>query len=103
MVMLSNSPVVHSDREILGGTLASVGTRVPVQSLFDCLEAGETLDELGRLACALGVGRGLHRDQSGNAFTQATTASTEAHHFLSVSRVTVCSTPVASRYTASPR
>ena len=39
------SQVVHSVREILGGTPVFVGTRVPVQSLFDYLEGGETLDE----------------------------------------------------------
>lgn len=37
--------VVHSDPEILGGTPVFVGTRVPVQSLFDYIEGGETLDE----------------------------------------------------------
>ena len=36
--------IVHSDPEILGGTPVFVGTRVPVQSLFDYLEGGETLD-----------------------------------------------------------
>jgi uncharacterized protein (DUF433 family) len=36
---------VHSDPEILGGTPVFVGTRVPVQSLFDYLEGGETVDE----------------------------------------------------------
>lgn len=36
--------VVHSDPKILGGTPVFVGTRVPVQVLFDCLEAGDTLD-----------------------------------------------------------
>ena len=36
---------VHSDSEILGGTPVFVGTRVPVRSLFDFLEGGETLDE----------------------------------------------------------
>ena len=43
--MLSKSAVVHSDPEVLGGTPVFVGTRVPVQSLFDYLEGGETLDE----------------------------------------------------------
>jgi uncharacterized protein (DUF433 family) len=43
--MLSISAVVHSDPEILGGTPVFVGTRVPIQSLFDYLEGGETLDE----------------------------------------------------------
>ncbi len=37
--------VVHSDPEILGGTPVFAGTRVPVQSLFDYLEGGETVDE----------------------------------------------------------
>jgi uncharacterized protein (DUF433 family) len=40
-----NLQVVHSDPGILGGTPVFVGTRVPVRSLFDYLEAGETLDE----------------------------------------------------------
>ena len=40
--------VVHSDPEILGGTPVFVGTRVPVQSLFDYLESGETVDEFLR-------------------------------------------------------
>ncbi len=40
--------VVHSDPEILGGTPVFVGTRVPVQSLFDYLEGGETVDEFLR-------------------------------------------------------
>ena len=42
--MKTTAQVVHSDPEILGGTPVFVGTRVPVQSLFDYLEAGETLD-----------------------------------------------------------
>lgn len=46
--MSRNSPVVHSDPEILGGTPVFVGTRVPIQSLFDYLEAGDTLDEFLR-------------------------------------------------------
>ena len=37
-------PVTHSDPEILGGTRVFAGTRVPVQTLIDYLEAGETLD-----------------------------------------------------------
>lgn len=40
--------VVHSDPEVLGGTPVFVGTRVPVQSLFDYLQGGETLDEFLR-------------------------------------------------------
>ena len=37
--------VIHSDSDILGGTPVFVGTRVPVQNLIDCLEAGDSLDE----------------------------------------------------------
>ena len=40
--------VVHSDPEVLGGTPVFVGTRVPVQSLFDYLQGGETVDEFLR-------------------------------------------------------
>ncbi len=37
--------VIHSDRDILGGTIVFVGTRVPVRSLFDHLEAGESIED----------------------------------------------------------
>lgn len=37
--------VVHTDPEIMGGTPVFVGARVPVQSLFDYLEAGDSLEE----------------------------------------------------------
>ena len=40
--------IAHSDPEILGGTPVFIGTRVPIQSLFDYLEGGETLDEFLR-------------------------------------------------------
>ena len=36
--------IVHSDREILGGTLVFVGTRVPVQGLFDHLKGGDSIE-----------------------------------------------------------
>lgn len=39
----TSDPVIHSDPEILGGTPVFVGTRVPAQSLFDYLEAGDSL------------------------------------------------------------
>jgi uncharacterized protein (DUF433 family) len=39
----TSEPIIHSDPEILGGTPVFVGTRVPAQSLFDYLEAGESL------------------------------------------------------------
>ena len=37
--------VVHSDPEILGGVPVFIGTRVPVQNLFDYLEAGDRIDD----------------------------------------------------------
>ena len=46
--MTQLSQVVRSDPEILGGTPVFVGTRVPVQSFFDYLEGGETLDDFLR-------------------------------------------------------
>src|SRR6267378_2483034 len=46
--MATRTLVVHSDPDILGGTPVFVGTRVPVQTLFDYLEGGETLDEFLR-------------------------------------------------------
>ena len=36
---------IHSDPEIMGGTPVFVGTRVPLQTLLDYLEAGDPLDE----------------------------------------------------------
>jgi len=35
----------HTDPKILGGEPVFVGTRVPIQSLFDHLEAGESIGE----------------------------------------------------------
>lgn len=37
--------VLHCDPEILGGTPVFVGTRVPVQSFFDHLEAGDSIED----------------------------------------------------------
>ena len=42
---MSHQSVVVSDPEILGGTPCFRGTRVPVDSLIDYLEAGDSLDE----------------------------------------------------------
>jgi uncharacterized protein (DUF433 family) len=47
-VMFDETLVVHSDPEILSGTPVFVGTRVPVRSLFDYIEGGDTLDEFLR-------------------------------------------------------
>ena len=38
------SKVVHSDPEILGGTPVFIGTRVPVKTLFDHLEGGDSIE-----------------------------------------------------------
>ena len=38
-------PVVSRDPEVLGGTPVFSGTRVPVQTLLDYIEAGETIDD----------------------------------------------------------
>ena len=37
--------IVNSDPEILGGTPVFSGTRVPIRSLFDHLEAGDSIDD----------------------------------------------------------
>ncbi len=37
--------VVCRDPEIMGGTPVFWGTRVPIQTLLDYLEAGETIDD----------------------------------------------------------
>ena len=39
------SKVVVQDPEILGGEPVFVGTRVPVKSLFDHLEAGDSIED----------------------------------------------------------
>jgi len=38
-------PIVTTSPEIMGGTPVFAGTRVPVQTLFDYLENGESIDE----------------------------------------------------------
>ena len=43
--MSSKQPVLHSDPNILGGTPVFIGTRVPIKTLLDYLEAGDSLDE----------------------------------------------------------
>ncbi len=39
------SKLIQSDAEILSGAACFVGTRVPVQALFDYLEGDETLED----------------------------------------------------------
>jgi len=38
-------PVIARSPEVMGGTPVFCGTRVPVQTLLDYLEAGDTIDE----------------------------------------------------------
>jgi uncharacterized protein (DUF433 family) len=40
-----NNPVVSRNKEIMGGAAVFRGTRVPVQTLLDYLEAGDTIDD----------------------------------------------------------
>jgi uncharacterized protein (DUF433 family) len=37
--------LITSEPDILGGTPVFAGTRVPVKSLTDCLEAGDSINE----------------------------------------------------------
>ncbi len=43
--IMPQQPVIVSDPAILGGTPCFRGTRVPVDSLIDYLEAGDSLNE----------------------------------------------------------
>lgn len=43
MFVLEHSPV-HSDPEVLGGTLVFRGTRVKAQTLLDYIAAGDSLE-----------------------------------------------------------
>lgn len=46
--MMQLDQIVHRDPDILSGTPVFLGTRVPIRSLFDYLEGGDTLDEFLR-------------------------------------------------------
>jgi uncharacterized protein (DUF433 family) len=41
---MQQEEIIHSSPEVLGGTPVFTGTRVPVRSLFDHLEAGDSID-----------------------------------------------------------
>ena len=43
--MFENHPLISISREVMGGTPVFTGTRVPVQTLFDYLKAGESIDD----------------------------------------------------------
>ncbi len=38
-------PIVSRSADVMGGAVVFYGTRVPVQTLLDYLEAGETIDD----------------------------------------------------------
>jgi uncharacterized protein (DUF433 family) len=40
-----NKPVISCNPEVMGGTPVFSGTRVPVQTLLDYLESGESIDD----------------------------------------------------------
>ena len=40
-----NQPIISRSPDVMGGTPVFAGTRVPVQTLLDYLEAGDTIDE----------------------------------------------------------
>ena len=44
-IMPMNQPVVSRNPDVMGGAPVFCGTRVPVQTLLDYLEAGESIDE----------------------------------------------------------
>lgn len=44
-LMSQNFQIISISGEIMGGTPVFIGTRVPVQTLFDYLEAGESIDD----------------------------------------------------------
>ena len=39
------SKVIHSDTHVLGGTPVFKGTRVPMQTLIDYLEVGQSIED----------------------------------------------------------
>lgn len=41
----AKSPLITSSPDVLGGTPVFCGTRVPVQTLIEYLEGGQTIDE----------------------------------------------------------
>ncbi|PYS68796.1 MAG: hypothetical protein DMF73_16075 [Acidobacteria bacterium] len=42
---MQHEEIIQSNPEILGGVPLFTGTRVPVRSLFDHLEAGDSIDD----------------------------------------------------------
>ena len=40
-----NEPVINCGPDVMGGTPVFAGTRVPVQTLLDYIETGDSIDE----------------------------------------------------------
>ena len=51
---LMSDPLISISPQLMGGTPVFAGTRVPVQTLFEYLEAGDTIDDFlgGTQNCA---------------------------------------------------
>lgn len=45
MAKLEKEQIISSDSGVMGGALVFSGTRVPIQTLIDYLEAGHSLDD----------------------------------------------------------
>jgi uncharacterized protein (DUF433 family) len=45
LAMTNEQPTVSRNPDVMGGTAVFHGTRVPVQTLLDYLEAGESIDD----------------------------------------------------------
>jgi len=43
--MATATPLITSSPDVLGGTPVFTGTRVPIQTLIEYLEGGETIDD----------------------------------------------------------
>lgn len=40
-----NTNIISTSPDVMSGTPVFTGTRVPIQALIDCLEAGESIDD----------------------------------------------------------
>jgi len=74
--MTNHAPVVHRDPDILGGTPVFVGTRVPVKSLYDYLEAGDSLDEFLESFPSVSRAQAVAALELARAMTESHAAST---------------------------
>jgi uncharacterized protein (DUF433 family) len=67
--------IIHSDPDILGGTPVFIGTRVPVESLFDNLADGITLEDFLEDFPTVSREQALAALQSASTFLQSLTAA----------------------------